>query len=526
MLDAGLPLIARLTRSRFERVVYLGSESFKGLAREAALKLLELSDGKIVALAETPLGFRHGPKTIVNGGTLVVMFLSNDPYARRYEVDVLRELRADGVASRVVALHAAEAAVGGQAGAVQADAALAATRPAEDIAVPGSMGASDLALCFPYAMFAQTLAFLQSLNLGTAAGLAQCPGRRQSRGAGRIDLSLESIAVRIFLGIDGGGTKTDFLLIDESGRALATHRAGSAYYLETGVDALRAMLAAGIQEVLQRAAVPPGQVAFTFIGLPAHGEDSALLPRLDGIAADVLPVERHRCGNDMVCGWAGALAGRDGINVVAGTGSIAYGEFESRRARAGGWGEMFGDEGSAYWIAREALTLFSRMSDGRAPRAALYELIREHFELRADLDVCAAVYGPPPLARSEVAALAPVVARAAAAGDAGARRLFERAALELAAIVHAVRERLGVPPRTPLAVSYSGGMFRLDGPLRPLLEAALRTGERRYEFVAPRLPPSAGAALYAAKLAGAVLSPEFIAGLGRGFDGGERAGHA
>lgn len=166
VLDAGLPLIARLTRSRFERVVYLGSESFKGLAREAALKLLELSDGKIVALAETPLGFRHGPKTIVNGGTLVVMFLSNDPYARRYEVDVLRELRADGVASRVVALHAAEAAVGGQAGAVQADAALAATRPAEDIAVPGSMGASDLALCFPYAMFAQTLAFLQSLNLG------------------------------------------------------------------------------------------------------------------------------------------------------------------------------------------------------------------------------------------------------------------------------------------------------------------------------------------------------------------------
>ena len=60
--------------------------------------MLELSDGKVVALAETPLGFRHGPKTIVNGKTLVVMFLSNDPYARRYEMDLLRELRSDGVA--------------------------------------------------------------------------------------------------------------------------------------------------------------------------------------------------------------------------------------------------------------------------------------------------------------------------------------------------------------------------------------------------------------------------------------------
>jgi len=170
VLDAGLPLIANLTRSRFERVVYLGSEAFKGLAREAALKLLELSDGKIVALAETPLGFRHGPKTIVNGRTLVVIFLSNDPYARRYEMDVLRELRADGVASRVVALHAGEAVAGaagdGQTGAVQADAALAGPRQADAIAVPGAMGASDLALCFPYAVFAQAFAFLQSLMLG------------------------------------------------------------------------------------------------------------------------------------------------------------------------------------------------------------------------------------------------------------------------------------------------------------------------------------------------------------------------
>lgn len=144
VLDTQVPLIEELARAGFERVVYLGGQEFKGLAREAALKMLELSDGKMVALAETPLGFRHGPKTIVNTKTLVVMFLSNDPYARQYEADLLRELRADGVAGRVVALGAAE----------------------EGISVGAPTTASNLALCFPYAVFAQTFAFLRSLSLG------------------------------------------------------------------------------------------------------------------------------------------------------------------------------------------------------------------------------------------------------------------------------------------------------------------------------------------------------------------------
>ena len=152
ILATRIPYIAELARSGFERVVYLGGQEFKGLAREAALKLLELSDGKVVALAETPLGFRHGPKTIVNGKTLMVMFLSNDPYARQYEMDLLRELRSDAVAARVVALSA--------------NAAVAAESQGDWITVPAAADASNLALCFPYVVFAQSFAILQSLALG------------------------------------------------------------------------------------------------------------------------------------------------------------------------------------------------------------------------------------------------------------------------------------------------------------------------------------------------------------------------
>jgi tagatose-6-phosphate ketose/aldose isomerase len=151
VLEVGVAFTTSLARWGFERVVYLGGQEFKGLAREAALKMLELSDGKVVALAETPLGFRHGPKTIVNGKTLVVMFLSNDPYARRYEMDLLRELRSDGVAARVAVLDAGGASEFGNG---------------EGLAVAGATDASNLSLCFPYVVFAQTFAFLQSLTLG------------------------------------------------------------------------------------------------------------------------------------------------------------------------------------------------------------------------------------------------------------------------------------------------------------------------------------------------------------------------
>lgn len=316
--------------------------------------------------------------------------------------------------------------------------------------------------------------------------------------------------MKTFLGVDGGGTKTDFLLIDAAGAVLASHRGGSAYYLESGFEALQAMMAVGIQTTLQKAGITASELEFAFLGLPAYGEDKALLTRLDGIVADVLAAGRYRCGNDVVCGWAGALGAGDGINIVAGTGSIAYGEYQGRGARAGGWGELFSDEGSAHWMAREALSLFSRMSDGRAPRGPWYDLVRQHFDLKSDLDVCAAIYGDGRSGRSDIAALAPLVARAAAAGDAQAVELFHRAAGELKRIVDAVYDQLDIPAQAHVTVSYSGGMFNERALLLEPFLALLSKDARSYRVAPPRLPPVAGAALYAAKLSGAPLDAPAI----------------
>ncbi|WP_295910855.1 SIS domain-containing protein [uncultured Xanthomonas sp.] len=96
--------VAALAQRPFARVIYLGSGPLEALAREAALKVLELTAGRVLALANTPLGFRHGPKSTLDRSTLVVMLRSVQPLARRYEQDLLDELRRDGVAGQVLAI--------------------------------------------------------------------------------------------------------------------------------------------------------------------------------------------------------------------------------------------------------------------------------------------------------------------------------------------------------------------------------------------------------------------------------------
>jgi D-galactosamine 6-phosphate deaminase/isomerase len=164
LLTARLPLAAALVRAQFERVVFVGSNELKGLALESALKMLELTDGRVVSIGESPLGFRHGPKTIVNGSTLVLAYLSNDEYTRQYDFDLLRELRSDAVAGRVIALTARAAAREG----------------ADTVTLGATVGAagtlSDLELCLPYVTFAQTLALLRSISLGLSPDIPNAAG--------------------------------------------------------------------------------------------------------------------------------------------------------------------------------------------------------------------------------------------------------------------------------------------------------------------------------------------------------------
>ncbi|WP_202950111.1 SIS domain-containing protein [Sphingomonas sp. LH128] len=141
------PVVETLAERGFKRVVYLGSGPFKGLAREAALKLMELSDGAVVTAFDTALGFRHGPKTIIDAQTLAVVFVSNDPLTRLYDLDIIAELKADGHSGAVVVISA---------------------NPDDhaDISVPGLLGAADADLLFPFIVPAQLFGLAVSIELG------------------------------------------------------------------------------------------------------------------------------------------------------------------------------------------------------------------------------------------------------------------------------------------------------------------------------------------------------------------------
>ena len=305
-----------------------------------------------------------------------------------------------------------------------------------------------------------------------------------------------------FLGVDGGGTKTAFVLTDRDGRELARHEGGSSYYIQIGVEGLHGLLQEGVHAVLNKAGASPDDVIYAFFGLPAHGEDSQIQPFLDVIPEALLGHRRYACGNDMICGWAGSLAGEDGINIVAGTGSIGYGERQGLSARGGGWGEIFSDEGSAYWIAVQGLNVFSRMADGRLPRGPLYDLLMREVELKADLDICAYVYSRTTPQRDRIAALSRLIARAATQGDEAAGRVFTEAGQELAAIVDSIRRRLKYPTGERVNLSWSGGVFQSGELILKPFREQLSSWSPDYRVVTPRYSPAVGAVIYAARLSG------------------------
>ncbi|MEP7186370.1 MAG: SIS domain-containing protein [Rhodanobacter sp.] len=150
VIHDALPMLGELAKGGYERVAWLGSGMLQGLAREASLKLGELTNGAVATCFDSPLGFRHGPKTFVNDRTLVMVFVSNDALTRRYDQDLVDELRRDKCAARIVEVT---------------------TRPrggsnAQRICLEGMEEAADVDLLWPYIAVAQIYAFLTALAMG------------------------------------------------------------------------------------------------------------------------------------------------------------------------------------------------------------------------------------------------------------------------------------------------------------------------------------------------------------------------
>ena len=143
--------IQELATGAYERVVYLGSGPLAGLARESALKLLELTAGEVVSYHDSSLGFRHGPKSVLNDKTLVLVYISSDPYTRQYDLDMVAELKAAVPASNLVVITSS---------------ALSPDTSEQVLLLDGLNGLDDAFLAVAFVLVAQILALSFSLNLG------------------------------------------------------------------------------------------------------------------------------------------------------------------------------------------------------------------------------------------------------------------------------------------------------------------------------------------------------------------------
>jgi N-acetylglucosamine kinase-like BadF-type ATPase len=312
-----------------------------------------------------------------------------------------------------------------------------------------------------------------------------------------------------YLGVDGGGTKTGFMLINDQGRIMSYITKGSCYYIQIQLDGFQKVLEDGITEVCKIAGIGVREINYSFLGLPAFGEIEKDVPLLESIVRDLLHNDNFKCGNDVEAGWAGSLACQPGINLVAGTGAIGFGKDSSgKTARSAGWGYFCGDEGSAYWLGKQLISLFSKEADGREAQTPLYDIVRQKFNISRDFDLISILYDKLKLKRDEIAKLAMLVYQAAQQDDAKAFALYDQAGYEHCLTVKSIIHQLHFTAGEDILVSYSGGVFKAGefilGPMKRYLK------QERVQLIKPVFMPVTGAALYALILDGKPAGEQLI----------------
>ena len=302
---------------------------------------------------------------------------------------------------------------------------------------------------------------------------------------------------RYFLGIDGGQSSTTALIGDEFGRVLGMGRAGPCNHVATGegrakfADAIQGCLgAACAQAGLDLSSVRFAAACLGFSGGPADKES---------ILREMIATEQMSVTHDALIALSGATAGQPGLIAIAGTGSIAFGRNASgKTARAAGWGYMFGDEGSGFYITRQALRAALRSEEGWGPSTSLRAVLLDATGA-ANVDELLHRLYTPEFPRSRIAGLAKFVDEAAENGDSTAHNILSEAAQQLAIIAAAVRGQL-FKPQEAVRVSYVGGVFRS----RLLLEKfrLLVEMEEGNQVSPPVYGPAAGALLEAYQTSG------------------------
>jgi N-acetylglucosamine kinase-like BadF-type ATPase len=306
----------------------------------------------------------------------------------------------------------------------------------------------------------------------------------------------ESACPTLYLGVDGGQSSTTALIADETGCILGRGRGGPCNHVTTAEGRAKFLSAIGdcLQQACREAKIEAATVEFAAVclGLSGGGEDKEAYTR------ELIRSERYKITHDAEIALTGATAGEPGIIIIAGTGSMAFGRnSRGEKARAGGWGYVFGDEGGAFDLTRRALRASLQYEEGWGEETALHRLLLEATGATTANELLHQFYGG--LDRSYIATLATIVTQAADNGDSVAGTILRDAAEKLAWYVAGVYKRLFAAAET-VPVAYVGGVFkseRFRGEFSRCVTASIAC-----KAIAPRFSPAAGALLEALRLDG------------------------
>lgn len=288
------------------------------------------------------------------------------------------------------------------------------------------------------------------------------------------------MAEALFAGFDAGASKT-VCLVGDGERVLGRGIAGSGNPNVAGFDGHVRAVSASAAAAFSAAGLSRPRLVRAWLGV-AGSERPEMQERIRAATAEVFGVDDVRVSHDasLILPAAGLWTG---VALIAGTGSSAHGiGADGHEATVGGWGHLFGDEGSGYDLGRLALRAVTQAADGRGPATVLTGRLLGALHLAEPLELLERLYPAPPAA--EIAALASQVLQAAEEGDAVAQHLVETAAAELATIVRACARAVGlVPdgdgedagPGRPVEVVAAGGIVHDGSPVYPALAIALGT---------------------------------------------------
>jgi N-acetylglucosamine kinase-like BadF-type ATPase len=249
--------------------------------------------------------------------------------------------------------------------------------------------------------------------------------------------------MKVFAGIDSGGTRTRVALVREEGTVIGYSEGGSACFTDVGMDAARAELARlwkAAWTVANNASRPADSV---FLGMGSIlSEDDARINCEMATQLGFAETAAVYADNDAWNAHAGGLTGRPGILLISGTGSACLGRnFEGETWRAGGWGYLLNDSGSAHALGMGAMIAATRDSDGRSQRTRLTDVVRIALTLQDMKQIFRKVHHEG-VSRAQVASLAREVVAAAEAGDSVARQLVKENVVGLVEMVITVAQRL------------------------------------------------------------------------------------